>query len=205
MLSKKPSDLRPASKNQVDSDYPHKNQVIDHHTEQVNFGPHSQFRPPLKKQACLDPNTKAKSNSIPHKNKLISTPPLESRQLDTHSQMKSISMPRHENLIYFDPTTTTKYFSIPTQKPSQFRSRNWYQVKFNPPHWNQVNSYHPYKNEVKFDAHTKNKWFSARIQKPSKFRPPTQKPSQSIPALKTSHFRPAHKNQVNFDPNIKTK
>jgi len=43
------------------------------------------------------------------------------------------------------------------------------------------------------------------MRKRSQFRSPIQKPSQSISALKTSHFRPAHKNQVNFDPYTKTK
>ena len=101
MLTQKPSDLRPASKNQVSFDYPPKNQVIDH-TGQVNFGPHT-VNFDHKKQANFDPNTKTKSNSTPHKKtKLTSTPPLESSQLDPHSQIKLISMPRHKNQAIFD-------------------------------------------------------------------------------------------------------
>ena len=54
-----------------------------------------------------------------------------------------------------------------------------------------------------------------RTEKPRHFRPPTQSARQSIPILKTSHSRHAHKNpvnfdsprkdQVNFDPYTKTK
>ena len=36
------------------------------------------------------------------------------------------------------------------------------------------------------------------MQKTGQFRPPTQKSSQSIPTLETSHFRPSYENQVNF-------
>ena len=46
---------------------------------------------------------------------------------------------------------------------------------------------------------------SASLRKPSQLRPPAQKLSQSIPTLKTSHFRTAHENRVNFDPYVKTK
>ena len=37
-------------------------------------------------------------------------------------------------------------------------------------------------------------------QKSKSFSATHIKPIQSIPILKTSHFRPLHKNQVNFDP-----
>ena len=161
-------------------------------------------------------------------------------------------MPRHKNRVNLDPDTKSKSFSIHTLKTSWFRSLYSNQVIWDhphnqiniiptlkssqipPPHLNQVNFDHPHKNQVKFDARTKTKWFLARIQNPRQFRPPTQKPSpsiptlktrhfrpankkpsqnrsptqkpsQSIPALKTSHFRPAHKNQVIFDSYIKTK
>ena len=64
----------------------------------------------------------------------------------------------------------------------------------------QVNFNHPHQVEAMFDVHTKTEWFSAIGQKPGQFRPPAQKLSQSITTLETSHHRPAHKNQVNFDP-----
>ena len=41
--------------------------------------------------------------------------------------------------------------------------------------------------------------------KPRHFRPPTHTLSQSITTLITSHFGTAHKNQVYFDPHIKSK
>ena len=113
--------------------------------------------------------------------------------------------------------TTTKLFSTPTSKPSQFWFLHWNKAKFDPlPH-----------NYVKpiSTIHTKTKSSSMLTLKPIDFRPAYQSPvnfdhphkklSQSIPTLKTSHFRPVHKsqvnldphakNQVNFDPYIKTK
>ena len=69
MLTPKPSDLRPASKNQVNLDYhhPHKKQTNrPSHSKQVNFGPHTvNFGPPHNKQVTFDSNTKTKSSSIP--------------------------------------------------------------------------------------------------------------------------------------------
>ena len=81
-------------------------------------------------------------------------------------------------------------FRSPEHKTNQFRSLNWNQAKFDPPHRNQVNIDHP-DNQVNFDPHTKTERFTARIQKPRPFRlpPPThknKKTSQSIIALKTS-------------------
>ena len=112
MLTLKPSYeyLRPAFKNQVNFDHPHKNQVYRLHKKQVNFGPHTvNFDPPHKKQVNFDSNTKTKSNSIPHtKNRLISTPELKSSQFDPHSISKSFPMPRHKNQVNFDPNTNTK-------------------------------------------------------------------------------------------------
>ena len=59
--------------------------------------------------------------------------------------------------------------------------------------------------EVNFDAPTKTLWFSACIQKRSQFRPPAQKLSQSISALKTSRFRPAHKTKSILTPALESK
>ena len=114
-------------------------------------------------------------------------------------------MPPHKNQVNFDTNAKTKSFSTLIQKPSQLWSLHWNQVKFDSPHWNQVNFDHPHISKVKFDAHTKTKWFSACIQKTRQFRPPTPKPSQSISTLKTSHFRPTQKKQVNRDYRTKTK
>ena len=83
---------------------------------------------------------------------------------------------------------------MPAPKPSHFRTA----------HKNQVIFDHPHKNQVNFDTHT-TRLFLTRSQKISQLRPPTQEPSQSILTLKTSHFRPAHKNKVNFDPHTKAK
>ena len=109
-----------------------------------------------------------------------------------------------------------------------FLSLHWNQVKFDLPLWNQVIMGHHIKEQASFHAHTKNKWISASIQVASQFLPPAQEPnhlhpsteikSNSIPHsevksvlitmkrtsqyfhahTKTSIFRPAHKNKVNF-------
>ena len=148
MLTLKPSDLWPASKNQINFDHPHKNQVnFDAHTKTKRFAAriqksnqfrpppqkrsitalktsrfrpaHSQFRPPAQKQVNFDPITKNKSNSIPHtKIKAIATSPLKSSPFDRHSKIKFIPMPRHNNQVIFDPATKTKHFSNLIQKPS---------------------------------------------------------------------------------------
>ena len=72
-------------------------------------------------------------------------------------------MPPYQN--NFDPDTKTQLFPTTTQKPSQFRSLHWNQVKINLPRWHQLTFHHPHKNQVNVDAHTE-----------------------------LSHFRPAHKN-----------
>ena len=46
-------------------------------------------------------------------------------------------------------------------------------------------------------------WFPAHIQNQVNFDYLHKKTSQSIPTLRTSHFRPAPKKQANFDPYIK--
>ena len=133
MLTLKPSDWRPASKNRVNFDHhrPSKNQVNrSSHSKQVNFGPHTvNFAPPHTKQVNFDPNIKTKSNSIPDtKIKLISTPLLKICQFDPRSKIKPISMPPHKNQVNFDPHTKTKYPSKNEVNPdlcaksNQFRS-----------------------------------------------------------------------------------
>ena len=118
MLTLKPNELRPASKNQVNFDHLHKTKSIDHHTKT------SQFRPA---QSQLDP---------PHQNKSISIPALNPSQVrsltqksskvrphhcnqvnfDPHCKFKLISMPRHKNQVGFNTDTKTKSFSTPTKK-----------------------------------------------------------------------------------------
>ena len=85
MLTLKPSDFRPAYKNQVNFDHPHKNQVNRSHTNYNQFSARtqepSQFGPPHKKQVKFDTHAKTKSISIPYaKDKLISTSTLMSSQ-----------------------------------------------------------------------------------------------------------------------------
>ena len=70
----------------------------------------------------------------------------------------------HKTQANFDPDTKTKSFLTPRRKPNQFRSLDCNQVKFDPPHWKQVNNDHPDKNQVNCDAYTKAKRFAARIQ-----------------------------------------
>ena len=148
-------------------------------------------------------------------------------------EIKSRSIPRTEiksistttqNQVNLDAHTITKWFSARTQKTKSvpishteiksiskthttksISSVHWNKVKFDLPHWNQVNFAHLHKNQVNFDVHTKPKRCLANIEKPIQFQPPTQKPSQSIPTLKTIGSRPAHKDQVNFDHTHKNK
>ena len=78
-------------------------------------------------------------------------------------------MPPHKNQVNFDPDTWTK---------------------FSTPHKNQVNSI-PYAeiNSISI-THTEIKSISTAH---------TKIKSISMPTLKPSHFRPVHKNQVNYD------
>ena len=121
----------------------------------------------------------------------------------------------------FSTTHTTKINFIPTLKSSQIWSPT---LK-----WSQSGP-HTHKPS-QFSCSSWNKWFSASIQVASQLLPPTQPDqfnpfteikSSSIPhteiksispitktksismlTLKTSNFRPAHKNKVNFDPRTK--
>ena len=89
MLTLKPSDLRPASKNQLNPHHhqPHKKQIKwPVHTKRVDFVPHAiNFVPPHKKQVTFDSHTKPKSNSDPLTEiVLIATPLVKSSQMDPH-------------------------------------------------------------------------------------------------------------------------
>ena len=86
------------------------------------------------------------------------------KHFDPHSIIKSIWIPPHENQVNFDPDTKTKWFSTPTQKPSQCWSL----------HWNQLNFDHPHTTQVNFDNHTNQVIFGPHT-KPRQFQPPTQK------------------------------
>ena len=103
MLTLKPSDLRPTSKNQVKFRAPTKKQV-NHDTKSKSISARTQIH--------FDP---------PHKNKLISRP-LQSNQFDLHSQIKSISMPGHK----------TKLASTQKLAPSIFRPQQKKQVNSDP-------------------------------------------------------------------------
>ena len=139
----------------------------------------SQFRSPTQKPSPFDAHSKTNQFSV--------------------GARKIKSFPIHDTEINLTPTTHTTTF---------ISSVHWNQVKFDPPHGNQVNSAHLHKNQANFDAYTKAKWFAVRIHTTksiwSQSRPPTQKLSQSIPTVKTNDFPHAHKHLVNFDPHAKS-
>ena len=156
----------------------------------------------------FDPRTKNESNSI-------------------YTLKPSQSRSRTQNQVTFSITETKAITTTHTETIS-ISSLHWNIFKFHPPRWNQFNFDYPHQNQVNFDAHIKMKWFTVHLQKTNKLRLPILKPSQLIPTLKESHFRPAHEacqlwpphenkstsiptpkpsqfrslhqNQVNFDP-----
>ena len=69
-------------------------------------------------------------------------------------------MPSHKKLFNFDPNTKTKYFSTPTQKPSQLRSLHWSKVKFDPHYKIKSILMRRRENQVDFDTYTKTKLIS---------------------------------------------
>ena len=133
--------------------------------------------------------------------------------------------------MIFAPRSKTKSISTTRTTTKSIWCLHWNQVKFDPPHWHQVNVDHPHKNQVNFQAHLENKWFSASIQVTNQFLPPTQPnqfnprteiksssipqneirsisaitktKSMSVHTLRTSIFRPSHKDKINFDPRTK--
>ena len=82
-------------------------------------------------------------------------------------------MPSHIDQVNFDPHTKTKYFSIPTQKASQFRSLNWSQVNFDPRCKIKLILMRRHQNQVNLDPYTKNKSISTHKLKSSETVPPT--------------------------------
>ena len=59
--------------------------------------------------------------------------------LDTQSGEKVVisicgRISSHKIQVNFDPDTKTKSFLAPIHKTKQFRSLNWNQAKFDPPH-----------------------------------------------------------------------
>ena len=124
MLTLKPSDLLSGPEPiQISTTTTNtKTKSIDHHTQNKLISGRSISIPPTKNKNTFDPNTKTKSNSLPYAQiKLISAPLRKSSRFDTHSKFKSFRC-LHTKTINFDPTTKTKCFWTPTQKPSQFRS-----------------------------------------------------------------------------------
>ena len=130
------------------------------------------------------------------KNKLLSIPTLKPSQIRSLTQKSGYIRRHYWNQVNSIPTlkssqfrclhTKTKLisihtlklsvFSIPTQKPSHFRSLLRSQVRY--PHWNQVNSDHPKKKcEIRTPT-----------QKSSECRHATRIKSISILTIKSSQF-----------------
>ena len=104
---------------------------------------------------------------------------------DAHSNIESISMPRHKNRVNFSPFTWNDSFSTAARRPSHFRSLHWKLVNSDP-HWNQDSFDHPHSAQINFMPTLKS----------SQVRPPT---------LKSDQFRPHTINQVNFIAHTGTK
>ena len=129
---------------------------------------------------------------------------------DPHSNIKSISMPRHKNRVKFDVDTKnkslsttqikTKSISMLTLKPRDLRPASNYRVNFDHPHKNQVYRSPHYKH-MNFGPHSQ---FLAPEQKQVNCDPNTKTESNSIPHTKSSQFRRHHWNQVNSIPNKKS-
>ena len=165
--------------------------------------------PEHQNQVHFDTYTWTKNISIP-------TPkPSQSRSLhwnqvkfDPNTKTKSFR-PSHQRQVNFDPYTKNELLSIHGLKPSHFRS----------PHQNQVNSdtYTEFTSgsiphdEIKsiLTTHTKrsqvwclhwNQVIFGQHTNTNSISTNRTKPRQSIPKLKTRHFRPVRKNQVKFRP-----
>ena len=129
MLTLKPSDLRPASKNQVNFDPAHKNKSFPIPTLK-----RSQIGPPTQKSSWFRRRHWNQVNSI------LTLKPSQFRCPDTKTKLISIH-------------ALNPCFATPTQKTS--RSRHWNQVKFNTPYQNQVIFHHLHKpGEIR--SHTRN-------------------------------------------------
>ena len=109
-----------------------------------------------------------------------------------------------------------------TLKLSNFRPAYQNQIDFDHPHKNQANQSLHLKQMIVGPRTKNNSILTIRTEpsqsiptlKTNEFGPDTKTKSNSIPTLKTksisihtptqSNFRPAHKNEVNFDPRTKT-
>ena len=133
MLTLKPSDLRAAAKTESISTTTHtKTKSIDHHPQNKLISARTRPIPiPRSKNKSLSiPTLKpSKIRSLPHKIKLISTPLLQSSQLDFHSKINIIAMPPQKNQAGFDLHTKNKYFLSPRKK--QLNSNPYTEVKSN--------------------------------------------------------------------------
>ena len=98
-------------------------------------------------------------------------------------------MPLPKNPTNFDPDAKNKSFSTATQKPNQCRSTILKWSHFRQPTHNRIH-FILHWNQVKFDPNTEIKtiWTTH-----------TKYKSTCVLTLTTSDFRPAFKNQVNFD------
>ena len=150
MLTLKPSDFRPANKNQVNFDHPHKTTSTDPHTKkQVMFGPHtknkltsihklapSNFRPAHNTEVDFDPRTKASQVEYRVQNQVDFHPAKKTSfyrpdhwnqvYFDLHSNIKSILMSPGHNLGKFDLDAKNKSFLTSAEN----------QISADPPHWN---------------------------------------------------------------------
>ena len=144
MLTLKPSDFRPAHKNQFNFEH---TQKTSQSIPRLNT---SHFRPAHKKQS-ISIHTSKSSNFGPHtKNKSILTPAQKTCQFRSPHLNQVYFNPARENQGNFDPITKIKPISIPALISTRFRCRDTktelisiQMLKashFRPPHKNQFNS-----------------------------------------------------------------
>ena len=154
------------------------------------------------------------------------------KSISTSHTTKSISSV-HWNQVKFDPPTETKPISPTVTKTKSTSMLTLKLSNFRPAYQNQIDFDHPHKNQANQSLHLKQMIVGPRTKnnsiltirtepsqsiptlKTNEFGPDTKTKSNSIPTLKTksisihtptqSNFRPAHKNEVNFDPRTKIK
>ena len=167
MLALKPSDVRPAYKNQVNFDnfnHPHKN--LSHSlptlktshlrpagitkSNLIQRPKTSIFRPAHKDEVDFDPRTKNKPvdpdvNFDPAREHPNNFQPHNFNQFnfDLHSDIKPISKPRCKNSINFDHDVENKSFATWTQN----------QIIADPLHWFEVIFDNPRNNQIRFTLH----------------------------------------------------
>ena len=141
ILTLKPSDFQPASKNQVKFHHPYKtNSIYPHQTLKP-----SNFRPRHQDELNFSPYNQVKLSSIPHDEiKSFWT---------THTKTKSSSMITLKTSD-LQPASKTKSISTTRTKPTQ-SFRTLITIHFRPQHKNQVNFDPHGKKQVNFDPKKK--------------------------------------------------